>query len=246
MHRILATLLILPLLQAASAEAQLSLAPLVPSLDSMRMVLVRPSDERDMGMLYDEVSLVDGAEGKQLRRVYRTVNVLFGNHRDTVTSTVPDLKPLAHKTVSGPAIEDLQFRKDSIVGWVETEGRPRARVQRAADSTLYDGHTFDLLIRFAPLDEGYSLTLPILITSRDSVAMATATVTGSAVIPVENGQGAETWVVLLDFAGVKSTMWVEKQTRRLARQVIELKPGIEILMDRLPRIEGEVRERRRA
>ena len=71
MHRILATLLILPLLQAASAEAQLSLAPLVPSLDSMRMVLVRPSDERDMGMLYDEVSLVDGAEGKQLRRVYR-------------------------------------------------------------------------------------------------------------------------------------------------------------------------------
>ena len=123
---------------------------------------------------------------------------------------------------------------------------PTGMDERAADSTLYDGHTFDLLIRFAPLDEGYSLTLPILITSRDSVAMATATVTGSAVIPVENGQGAETWVVLLDFAGVKSTMWVEKQTRRLARQVIELKPGIEILMDRLPRIEGEVRERRRA
>lgn len=246
MKRIAATACLLVLSPVTRVAAQLDLALLAPRLDSMRMVLVRPSDERDIGMLYDELALVDCGDGMQLRRVYRTVNVLFGNHRDTVTSTVPDLKPLAHKTVSGPALEDLQFRKDSVIGWVEAEGRPRAQVRRARDTSLYDGHTFDLLIRLAPLEEGYVLTVPVLLTSSDSVAMVSATVKGRATIPVENGKAAETWVVVLDFAGVRSTMWVEKDTRRLARQVIELQPGIEILMDRLPRVDGEVRERRRA
>ncbi len=242
---ILALSLLMPAL-AGTAHAQHELAPIAPRLDSMRMVLIRPTDERDIGMLYDEVMVVEGSEGRQLRRVYRTENALFGDHRDTVFSTVPELKPLSHRTVSGPALEDLQFRKDSIVGWVEAEGRPRALVRRVADSALYDGHTFDLLIRRAPLEDGFTLEVPVLLTSRDTVAKVSAIVTGSASVPVEGGRAAETWVVLLDFAGVRSTMWIEKESRRLAKQVIELQPGVDILMDRLPRVEGEVRERRRA
>jgi hypothetical protein len=232
---------------SGSAKAQASLEPIAPRVDSMRMLLVRTTDERDIGMLWDEVTVVTNAgNGQTLRRVYRTLNGLFGNHLDTVYSTVADIRPVAHRTVAGTVLESIQFRTDSIVGWVQAEGKPRRRVARAADTTLYDAHSFDLLVRRAPLKAGYRLQVPALITSQDSIATLTARVTGSAPVAVEGGREVETWVVQLDFAGLVSTMWVEKATRRLAKQLIQLAPGMTLIMDRLPRVEGEVRERRGA
>jgi hypothetical protein len=230
---------------AGPANAQAGLEPLAPRLDSMRILLTRATDERDIGMLWDEVSLVKGAgDGFSLRRVYRTINTLFGNHLDTVYSTVPELRPVSHRAVAGTALESIQFRTDSIVGWVQPEGKPRRRVARAADASLYDAHSFDLLVRRATLHAGYQLQVPALLTSQDTVAILIARVTGSASVQVEDGRQVETWVVELDFAGLPSTMWVEKTTKRLARQLIQLAPGVSLIMDRLPRVEGEVREKR--
>jgi hypothetical protein len=230
---------------ATPLSAQGSLPPLAPRLDSMRILLVRATEERDIGMLWDEVAVVQGAGTRtMLRRVYRTVNTLFGNHLDTVYSTVPDLRPISHKAVAGTALEDVEFRTDSIVGWVHPEGRPRRRLRRRADPAVYDAHSFDLLIRRAPLRDGYKLRVPALLTSQDTIATLTGTVRGSAKVLVENRREVDTWVIDLDFAGLKSTMWVEKTTRRLAKQHIELGANATIVMDRLPRVEGEVRQRR--
>jgi hypothetical protein len=227
------------------ANAQASLEPLAPRLDSMRILLSRATDERDIGMLWDEVTVVKGITNRSsLRRVYRTVNTLFGNHLDTVYSTVPDVRPISHKAVAGTALEDVQFRSDSIVGWVQPEGKSRRRVARSADASLYDAHSFDLLIRRAPLRAGYQLRVPALLTSQDTIATLSGTVSASAQVQVESGRMVDTWVVELDFAGLKSTMWVEKTTRRLAKQVIQLAPAVVLIMDRLPRVEGEVREKR--
>jgi hypothetical protein len=238
------SLFLLPLV-FGEAEAQARFEPLAPRLDSMRILLVRTTDERDIGMLWDETTLVRaGDTGYSLRRVYRTINKLFGNHLDTVYSTVPDLRPISHRAVAGTALESIQYRSDSIVGWVEPEGKPRRRIARSADRSLYDAHTFDLLIRRAPLHPGYQLSVPALLSSQDTVATLKASVTGAATVQVEGGREAETWVVELDFAGLRSTMWVDKASRRLARQTIQLAPGVTLLMDRLPRVEGEVRERR--
>jgi hypothetical protein len=230
----------------AHGQAGGSFEPLAPRLDSMRMLLERPTDVRDIGMLWDELAVTPHADGPALRRVYRTLNTLFGNQLDTVYSTVPELRPLTHRTAAGVQLEDIHFRADSIVGWVQPSGQARRSVARRADARLYDSHTFDLLVRRAPLAEGYELVVPAFLNSVDTAVTLRATVTGSARVEVERGREVESWVVKLDFAGLASTMWVEKETRRLARQVIELGGGVSMVMDRLPRVPGEVRTRRGA
>lgn len=224
-------------LPGCSAVTRSTFEPLAPRLDSMRILLVRGTDEREIGMLWDETSLVRAGDGEySLRRVYRSVNEVFGNQLDTMYSTVPGLRPLSHRVTAGLVAESIHYRSDSIVGWIELNGEPRRRIARVADTSLYDGHMFDMLIRRAPLRLDYQLSVPALLAYQDSVAILTATVTGSVAMEVEDGREVDTWVVEMDFAGLASTMWVEKSTRRLARQVIELAPGVSVVSDRLPRM----------
>lgn len=232
-------------LSSRELEAQRLFPPLAPRIDSMRMLLVRPTEERDIGMVWDEVFVVDGKpDGVRLRRVYRTVNTLLGDHLDTVYSSVPDLKPLSHKAVAGVALEEITFRLDSIVGWVQRRGQKLKQVARATNPLTYDSHTFDLIVRRAPLREGLVISVDALLAPQDTVATLTATVRGSALVMVEQGQGVDAWVVALDFAGLKGTLWIEKGTHRLVRQELKLSDDISIVMDRLPRVPGEVRVRR--
>lgn len=221
---------------AAVASGQAS-APdgsrLALGTDSLVIYLVRDDARQRVGRLWDELQRVDVAGRPALRRVYRTENALFGPNLDTVVSRLPDLKPISLWTSGHQASYEARFREDSIVGRRAIGGGSVQPIARVADKTLYDAGTFDLIVRAAPLAEGWSIELPAYLATQDSVVQLRARVTGSETLrrAAARKPPVDVWVVDMDFAGLSSTMWIEKQSRALVRQVIRLRPGISMLME---------------
>jgi hypothetical protein len=228
----------LSLLIPPTTRAQTSTTPaeafdakrLVLGTDSMLIFLEHPGGRQPLGTLWDELTAVDG--GTRLRRVYRTTNTLFGNHLDTVTSALPRLTPVRHRTQAARIRQNLEFRADSVVGWSEMEGRPRRTIARPSIPGAFDAATFDLLVRSAPLTEKYAVEVRGVLAEPDTVTTLRARVAGSDSVRTEGGQYLPAWVIEMDFAGLPSTMWIEKASRRLLRQTIRLSPEATILMER--------------
>jgi hypothetical protein len=197
--------------------------------DSMQIYIVK-GDKRDrLGTVRDELH----ADGEaRLRRVVRATNVLFGASLDTAYFRLPGLQPLGHRSYAAGGSERLDFARDSVVGVVTLPGDAPKRMAWAADPALYDPSGLDLLLRAAPLAPGFAHRVRLVIATMDTVVEASARVTGSDPVAVEGGRLVDTWVVEVDHGGARSTVWIEKRTRRLARRVVPFAPGSHLLMTR--------------
>ena len=200
--------------------------------DSMSIALVRNGTETPAGQLWDNLSDISFGGGPALRRIYRTVNQIYGPHAETTVVRIPELSLLSRRTYSQFASDSLVESGDSIRGWREAGQRGRVQVSRLADRAAIDGSLFDALVRAAPLAPGYRIEARAYVGSQDTTAVLTATVSGTAPIRRRDMRVVDTWVVEMDFLGLSTTLWIDKGTRDLVRQVIHLSPEIQILMQR--------------
>src|SRR5690606_11819007 len=91
-------------------------------VDSMSIAIVQGQDTVPVGELWDEVGIIDGPDGKPMvRRVYRTINRVFGPHLDTTVSSLPDFAPVSTRTYSSVVADSLAFGPKAVSGWVETQ-----------------------------------------------------------------------------------------------------------------------------
>jgi len=197
---------------------------LARTTDSMGIAVVREGSSQTVGELWDELKDTTIHGVAALRRVYRTVNQLFGPHTETTFVRLADLTLISRRTHSQSTSDSLVLTGDSVLGWRQTEQGTHAPVRRARDPQVIEASFFDALIRAAPI-RGF-------ISPTDSIATLRAKVIGTEAIQQRNGTGTETWQVDMDFAGLSSTLWIDKKTRALVRQVIRLTPSVQMLMRR--------------
>jgi hypothetical protein len=121
-------------------------------------------------------------------------------------------------------VEHTEWRDGRVVGVVEQAGTATRQVDTAAAGGVYSSASFDLVVRAAPLTQGYTLTVPAF-SGRQGAKTLSARVAASETLP---GLGA-TWRVEADVGGRPVTFWISKDSRRLVRQLVRVTPGIEIL-----------------
>jgi hypothetical protein len=218
----------LALCQRPAFDARL----LARTTDSMEIALVREGSRQAVGELWDELKDTTIHGVPALRRVYRTVNHVFGPHAETTFVRLADLTLISRRTHSQTTSDSLVVTGDSVLGWRQTEQGTHAPVRRARDPQVIEASFFDALIRAAPLSPEYAIEVRGFIGPTDSIATLRARVIGTAAIQQRNGASTETWQVDMDFAGLSSTLWIDKKTRALVRQVIRLAPSIQMLMRR--------------
>lgn len=219
--------------QTPTSPVELDTTALRPGIDSLAIYLSRNGQLQRLGTLWDELALIDSGGASRLRRVYRTTNALFGAHLDTIYSTWPDLKPISRKTDAERTRGSIVFRQDSVVGWTHTPPESRRAIRLRADPALYDGSSFDLLLRAAALRHGAAIAVHGVTGTTDTAVVLRARVTGSDRLATEWGGSADVWIVEMDFAGLQSTLWIDKRSRALIHQIIRLGPGVAIVMARV-------------
>jgi len=208
--------------------------------DSMQLWMVRGQDTVHVGRMWDSLTFfADHAGGPAVRRVYRTVNDAFGPEHDIYFYRLPDLGPISVASDGGDAGQ-IEYRGGRVMGWTERAGRRRT-VDREIAPGVYDGSVFDLLVRADDLREGYSVKVRAYLDALNVVRDLRAEVVGTELIEVADGRRVETWIVEMDFAGLLTTLWIDKETRSVARQIIHM-GAVSMLMNRVAPHDPSLRE----
>lgn len=158
------------------------------------------------------------SEGDRLIRVFDQADHALGPEFDSVISRVRDLGPVAYHGASDDRVAHLEFTPTSITGWLRRENGDSVALDLSRPAVVYDGFSYDLVVRASELSDGYRLTVPVFVLGPNSIVPVTGGVTGSEVV-----NGHDCWVFAADFAGLPVTFWIDKKTRALRRQFLRLR-----------------------
>jgi hypothetical protein len=196
-------------------------------LDSMFISVVRGRDTIPTGMLWDDLRLVDEGGSSVLQRVYRSQDRILGTRVDTLVDQSNSLLALRHRSRTDRSHEFLNFSSGRAVGWVRLANGDSSIVDIAIPPAVYNGSSFDLVIRSSPLAEGWSTETPVFVASSRSMVPIQARLVGQEVV-----SGEHCWRVEADFGGMAVTFWIHEQTRDLWQQVMHVSPDVHILFQR--------------
>lgn len=228
MRTVFSVLVVAVLCPLASLTAQARGARL-PRLDGRRLplqvdtfavFLVRGSDTTRTGSVVDEVRADQG----RLMRIYTASDRVLGEMLDTIVDVLRDLRPIAIKTRSSERVASLRYDSSNVSGWVRLPNGDSTTVQVPLSGPVFDGASFDLVVRASDLAEGDSLVAPSFIIGPNTVSPIAGAVVGSTLV-----DGHACWIFKANFAGMPVTFWIDKETRALRRQLMQLRVDIGIL-----------------
>lgn len=219
--------------QTTGTPADVRLDRLRPGTDSMFVYIVLREEQRYAGTVHDELRTVEHDGNPALLRVYRSNVGMFGVRLDSMLMTVPSGATL-YASSTAPRPWRARYAADSVTGMRTDAKGSLQRVARAFRGPGYEPSTFDMMLRAAPLAQGYRFSVDAYYALDDSVLTLTAVVAGSEPVEVEGGRSVDAWRVDVDFSGLKVTMWIDQNTRALLRQIIRASPSASMLMTRVP------------
>lgn len=216
--------------QAVGSDLGVNAARLSMGVDSLAIFLIRNGDTIRTGTVWDELGIVEDDHGAQLQRVYRSADRVMGIRVDTVVDAFPSLTPARYHSRSSNGREHLEYTGTHVRGWVLLANGDTVSVETALPETTFSSASFDLVLRAAPLTDGWEAEIPVFLTSTRTVVPLHARVAGSELI------GAQAcWRVEANFAGSAVTFWIAENSRELCRQVMHLRPGVQIMFGAFPR-----------
>jgi hypothetical protein len=191
-------------------------------VDTFAIYTIRGSDTTRTGVLIDALQSTDG----RLVRTYRQIDRMVGPQLDTITSTFPDLRPVAYQGLSARFGASLTYRSDSVRGSLLLADGSSVSVGASLSRPVYDGASYDLVVRASDLAEGVAITVPLFLVAANATAEVSGRVIGSEVI-----RGRDCWVFTANFAGMPVTFWIDKSTRALRRQLLQPGVGLGVLFE---------------
>ncbi len=194
--------------------------------DSLEVYVVRQGKQGRSGTIVDALDSVRMNGELHLRRVYTRTDALLGDGVDTLVDAFADitLRMIASRSEGG-GVEHEEWRNGRITGAIEQSGRPARQIDTAAADGVVSSASFDLILRAAPLANGYAITIPAF-SGRQGAKTLSAKVVGSETL---RPFGA-TWRLDVDFGGRSATFWITKDSRRLVRQLVHAAPGVDFLI----------------
>lgn len=229
------TVLAVALLASAAHAQSKPVAGLNPrrlrlTTDSLEVYVIRQGDRQRTGTIVDALDTVRVNGELRLQRVYRRTDQVLGNGVDTLVDAFADLRlRLVDSRSEGGGVEHIEWRNGRVLGVVEQSGAAARQVDTSAKTGVYSSSSFDLIVRSAPLAQGYALTIPAF-SGRQGAKTLSAKVAASETLP----QLGVTWRVDADLGGRSATYWIAKDSRRVVRELVRVRPGIEVLFLAVP------------
>jgi hypothetical protein len=192
------------------------------ALDSLEIFVIRQGARQRTGTVVDDCRVTGESTARVLTRVYRTTDAVLGNRLDTIVDAWSTLQPRSYHSIASSEVVNLVWAGGRLRGRVQAPGKPTTSIDEDIEPTVFNGASFDMLLRASPLAMNYSVTVPAYVPSSGVVTL-TAKVVGEEVI-----DGQATWRIDADFTGMSVSFWIGKTSRRLLKQLIHVAPGADI------------------
>ena len=194
--------------------------------DSLEVYIIRQGDRQRTGTIVDALDTVRVNGELRLQRIYTRTDEVLGNGVDTLVDAFADLKlRLVDSRSEGGGVEHVEWRGGRVVGVVEQSGNAARQVDTTVASGVYSSSSFDLILRAAPLAQGYALTIAAF-SGRQGAKTLSAKVVASETLP----QLGVAWRVDADLGGRSATYWIAKDSRRVMRELVRVAPGVDVLL----------------
>jgi hypothetical protein len=189
---------------------------------------VQGGQEQQLGTVTQELTATT-VNGKPALRSVETINapMMGGTAVDSSVVLRDGFAPVSHRSVNAQRTLSLDFSGNRVTGSITPKGGTAQAINFTGDAPLFDANVVGLLLRAAPLAEGYAVTIPAYIHEAGGKTSITARVTGSEQVDV-GGKKVDAWVVEMNPGGRQVKQWVTKDTREVVRVVITAAPGVEI------------------
>lgn len=189
-------------------------------VDTFGVYLIRGIDTMLTGSLVDRLRL----DGSRLTRIYTQRDRILGPQDDSIVSDLADLRPVAIQSLSNLEFVRFNYTSGRVVGWARLSNGDSVGVDVPVPDPVYDGSSYDLVVRAADLADGFELSIPAFLEGSNTVATISGRVTGSATV-----DGHDCWVFQAHFANMPVTFWIDKKDRALRRQLLQPSVNLAIL-----------------
>jgi hypothetical protein len=196
------------------------------STDTLEVYLVREGERQHTGTIVDALDTVRVNGELRLQRVYTRTDTVLGNGVDTLIDAFADLTLRRINSRSdGGGVERVEWQGGRIVGSIEQSGKRTREIDTDAADGVYSSASFDLVLRAAPLANGYKITIAAF-AGREGTKTVSARVVGTETTPPFGA----TWRVEANFGERTAIFWITKDSRRLVRQLVRVTPGVGFLI----------------
>lgn len=181
-----------------------------------RVFLIEGGTTRTVGTTSEVLSIEMERGVPSLRRVQTLDSRELGMLRVEVLMSPSTLAPLRSQSAGLLGASALAYHEGEVRGSIADVGGSATAVAHPLDRPVFDAYAVEVILRTLPLQVGYEVRIPAY------VAPARAVVPVVARVEALDG-GA--WRVAADFGTLRSTYWIEAETRTFLRQDIPLSSG---------------------
>ncbi|GAB5518449.1 MAG: hypothetical protein RhofKO_07000 [Rhodothermales bacterium] len=147
-----------------------------------------------------------------------------GVNTDSSVVQAGTLAPLTYRARQRTQYEAFDFTATNVIGRITPNEGDGQTVDLVLDAPVYNAVLLDELIQALPLNLNYVGRFKAYNPGRTIMEM-TLSVTGSALLPLANGQTMDTWTVRLEGGPVVTELWIAKQTQQNIKQKAVLPNG---------------------
>ena len=197
------------------------------STDTLVKFVIQGGDTIETGFIVDELRHITLDGRPALQRIYRSEDRQTVRSLDTLVDDASSLAPIMTASRSLRAIERVSYFPLRAHGVLHQPTGDSIAIDVALPALVYSSSSFDLVLRAAPLAEGWEAEVPSFVASSRVVVPMRARVHS-----VERIDDRECWRVEAEFMGMSVAFWVDTESRRLCQQVMRIRADLIVLYKR--------------
>ena len=196
--------------------------------DEKKVLIVEGGSERIAGITTEEIAFIDIGRRVALRRTQVLRSSEFGNRTTTSVVFRSDFQPLSHQDETEEYRISIRYDGPRVVGTKSIVGSEDISIERPISSAAFDYHSLELILRLLPLDEAYSVQVPVYHVVHGCEIEVGIQVSGCETIRTHGGIDIDPWIVETDWGYARQWYWIDLQDKRLLKQSSNPREGFEI------------------
>lgn len=203
---------------------------LQPYKISFKVSIESGEKQRDLGVLIDELKIIEKNEKKYYERVQQMPKIGL---IDTSIDNFDNLSPIFHAGHNSSGYMHLNFGKSKVTGEKYFSRNDSLYIiNNNMPGGYFDSNMFEVALRLLPLKENYEVSIPYYVFESGGYVLYKAKVTRGEKLKTQKGKIKNVWVLEVTDGKSTSSFYITKDTRTVIKGVSIRSPQVKILFER--------------
>lgn len=193
------------------------------TMDRKAVIIQENNSRKHVGVTTEQIIEF----GKMLKRIQILKSDLIGNIEAISFVFKDTFKPYRHQIITKESTKIVEYF-DSYIRLVRTNSEKRIETE----TSLFENHSVEMVIRLLPLELGYSTNLLTFHAGKEKIINVAVRVVSKELVKKVKGTMVEAWKLEVDFAGNIQNYWISIKEKELLKQENFISPEAKMIFER--------------